>query len=231
MPQLAQPYLVQLIMSVRGMLNQPDAQNSFWTDIELTRYLNDAIAVYFLEVVQSNEGYFVTTTPLDITVNVETVPLPSDFFQVKGLYKKVVNGFELLPYKNNLLNSYSTQGGTSSATYIPWYDFQGNNLLLRPIPNFSETGGLKLDYIQFPTTLLDGGDQMTAQVSPIFKQVIEMYAVYKAKVKESLVTNVNVHANAEAMLQQLLKQFRDAVQQRSKNPSFVVPFNPEFGGF
>lgn len=227
MATLSSPTAQNLLSAVRNLLNQPDRNNSFWSDEELMAYLNEAIRMYFLEVVMNNEGAFTTTTDLNIAANTETVAMPSDFFQIKNLWKTVTNGYEILPYMNNVTEGYSTQGGTSSNAYRPSYYFRGNSIVLRPIPNFAETAGLKLEYVQFPETMVNGGDSMTSQVSPIFRQVIEMYAVFKAKLKESMVSGVVVHKIPEAHLGDLLKMFRDAVANRSKNPSYVIPFSPE----
>jgi len=229
MATLTSPSLQNLLTHIRRILNQPDPQNSFWKDDELTEYINEAIRVYFMEVLQINEGYFTTTADLNITANSETVALPSDCFQVRTVWKKVSNGYEVLPFRNVTDESYSTQGGPSSESYRPCYYFRGNSLVLRPTPNSSEASGLKVEYVQFPDTLIYGGDSMTAQVSPLFKQLIEMYAVYKAKLKETLVNGVNVHKNAEESLTGLYKAFKDAVAVRSKYPTYVRPFNPENG--
>jgi hypothetical protein len=209
------------------MLKQKDPTNSFWSEVELISYVNEAIRLYFLECTINNEGYFTTTTDLAIVSGSETVALPTDCFEVKNLWKSVTNGYILLPYKNSLTDSYSTQSGGGTDSYLPSYYFRGNNLVLRDTPNFSQTAGLKLEYIQFPDTMIYGGDSMTNQVSPIFKQLIVMYAVYKAKLSESLANNVNLYAAAKQNVDELYTIFKDTISNRSKNPTFVTPFNPE----
>lgn len=230
MATLSSPTLGKLITDVRNFLNQPNASNSFWTDQELTEYINDGIRLYFTEVAQANEGYFLSpATDLDITANVEGIALPTDCFELRTVHKKVTNGYEILEYRNNVTDSFTTIGGNNSLTYRPYYFFQGNNLILRPTPNFSETAGLRIYYIQFPETLVTGGGTMTANVSPIFKELIQMYAVFKAKMKESLVNGVVVHAVAESHVGKLYVLFKEAIALRSKSPQFQVAFNPEEG--
>lgn len=230
MGTLVSPTLQALITSARNLLNQPDPNNSFWSDEELSSYANEGVRVYFAELVNMNEGHFTTQTDLDITNASELVTTPSDFLEVRALYKKVNNGYIILPYRNNLTEGYSTEGGTNSETYLPYYYFRGNNLVLRPVPQFSETGGLRLEYIQFPDTLVNGGDALTSQISPVFKQIVEMYIVYKAKVKESLVLGADTTSIAAQNLSELTKQFKDVIAIRSKNPTAVIPFNPESEG-
>lgn len=227
MATLTSPTAQQLLRNVRTLLSQPDPLNSTWTDPELVEYLNEGVRIYFQEAASANEGYFTTTTDLDIVSNSNTITLPSDFFQAKILWKKVTNGYIALNYRNMIQDSYSTIGGTSTNTYLPVYEFRGNSLVLSPTPNFSETGGLKLEYIQFPDTMVYGGDSMTSQVSPVFKQMIEMYAVYKAKLKESMVNGTDLHSVPESNLNKLYTLFKASIQKRSKGPTFVSSFNPE----
>ncbi len=228
MATLASPSLQSLLRGVRLMLNQPNPLNSFWGDDELTSYINEAGRIYFAEVIASHpEGQFDTNTTLAITAATRTVALPADCYRVKTLYR--ISGSERIPlnYRQNFNNSWTTSAA-SSAGYFPEYEFEGNNLVLRDTPNFTDATGLYLEYTAFPSTLVDGGDVQTARISPIFRQVIEMYAVYKAKVKESLVNGVVVHAVAKEHLNDLYVQFQAAISPRSLSPQYVQPFNPEF---
>lgn len=231
MATLASPTLGKLITNARNMLNQPSASNSFWTDGELTEYINEGIRMYYAEVIQNLEGHFQTTTTLDIVSGAEEVSLPSDFFEARSLYIIRNNGWEILQYINDVTSGFSTTGGgnNNSQMYEPYYFFRANKLVLRPTPNFSQTGALRLEYVQFPDVLLNGGDQLTSQVSPIFKQLIEMYAVYKAKLKESMVNGVNMHAVPRENLNEIYTQFKDCINKRSAYPEFIRAFNPEGG--
>lgn len=229
MATLTTPTLQNLVTNARIMLKQQDPKNSTWTDEELLLYVNDGIRMYFLEASMVNEGLFTTTTDLTITSGVETVALPSDFFQAKNVWKKVNDGYLILNYRNSVDSDYSTQGGTSGNNYQPYYYFRGNNLVLRPTPNFTEVAGIKLEYIQFPDNMVYSGDSLTAQIAPVFKQLIEAYVVYRAKLTESMVSNVNTYEAASANLQSIYGLFKATLQNRSKNPTYVLPFNPEDG--
>lgn len=233
MALLTSPTLQNLLTSVRTILRQRDPNNSTWLDDELSEYLNEAIRLYFLECTSVNEGYFTTQTgtmanpDLDIVSGVEGVALPVDCFQIKNVWKKVNDGWVILNYKNSLTESYSNIDGGNGESYFPGYTFQGNNLVFRPTPDFSEVGGIRLEYLQFPETMVYGGDAMTSQVSPIFKQLITMYAVYKAKLSESMTNGVDLFSVPKSNLDQLTQLFRDTIQKRSKNPTYVIAFNPE----
>lgn len=227
MATLSSPTLQNLLTEVRIQLNQQDPTNSFWRDDELGGYLNDAIRRYFVEAVMVNEGYFTTTADLNIAAATETVALPSDCFEIKSLWKKVSNGYTMLNYRNNVTDGYSTTGAASGDTYQPYYYLRGNSLVLRPTPSAAETAGLKIEYTQFPNTMVYGGDSLTNQVSPVFKELIVMYAVYKAKLRESMTTGGSMHSVPAGQVQALYDQFKSAIVKRSKDPTFVTQFNPE----
>jgi hypothetical protein len=227
MPLLSSPTLTDMLQQVRYTLKQPDPNNSNWSDDELLSYANEAIRIYFAELANIGEGYFTATVPLDLVAGQEEIALPADFFKIRALYKIQSQESILLSYRNNLTDSYFTDGGNSSNVYAPYYYFRGNNIVLRPLPQFTETGSMILEYIQFPETLLNGADQLTAQISPVFRQVIEMYVVFKAKFAESLVTGTNTYSIAKDHLADLLKQFRDLNAVRSKTPTYAQAWNPE----
>lgn len=232
MATLTTPTLGKLIYNVRNLLGQPNQVNSTWTDLELTEYLNEAIRLYFAEIAKHQEGYFTTTTDpnsnLNIVANQELVALPADHFETKALYIQRSTGWEILEYRNDITNGFLTNTGTSGGnTYSPLYYYQGNNLVLHPTPNFSATGILRLDYVQFPDQMINGGDAMSNQISPVFKQLIEMYAVYKAKMKQSMVSGTDLTAIPKENLGEIYANFKNAINKRSAYPEFIVPFNPE----
>lgn len=226
MATLQNPTLDRLIKEVRIMLNQPKNTNSFWADDELTSYLNDAVSMYYHEVSERSEGQFDKSTDLNIVSGTETVALPSDCFEVKAVYKKRSTGYDMLEYRNNLTDGYETNSTTGADGWYGSYYFRVNNLVLRPIPNFNETAGLKIEYISFPESMIWGGDTLTSAIAPTFKELIVLYAVYKAKVKESLTTGTVTYTAVESLLKSCYDRFKDSVGYRSKYPTYVLPFNP-----
>jgi hypothetical protein len=217
----------QLLQDTRIFLNSPDPLNSFWGDNELLGYLNDGIRKYFVWASEQLEGYFTTTSDINIVANTATIALPSDFFMVKRVLRSVSNGYIALPYNNTATMGYSTLGGNATDTYLPSYSFQGTNLLLNPVPNSSQTAGIRLEYIQFPDNMIWGGDLMTSHISPVFKELVKLYAVHKAKLKESLVTGGQMYVPVKGELMELEKIFKDSLAKRSAYPTATEAFNPE----
>lgn len=236
MATLTSPTLGKIISNVRNLLGQTNAANSKWTDDELTEYINEGVRLYFAEVVKNYEGYFtISTDPqsggsgnLSYTAGSDLVALPSDCFQVKCAYILRPQGWSILEYRNDLTHGYWTGGGNGNPNvYQPFYFFQGNNMVLRPMPNQSSSNAIKLDYIQLPDQMVNGGDTLTNQVSPVFKQLIEMYAVYKAKLKQSMSTGTDLTALPKANLGEIYANFKNTIMPRSAYPLYTEPFNPE----
>lgn len=228
MATLTSPTAQSLIANVRAFLGEQDENNSLWSNAEIVNFLNEGIRRYFGEVVQNSEGQFTKQTDLDIVSGTDTIALPADFFEVVRLYRKVGNEYIILPYDNAFNESYTNDGPGNTSGFFSYY-FRGNNLVLRNVPTFSETAGLRLEYIAFPETLVTGGDVMTSDVSPVFKDLIEMYAVYKAKLAESIRgNNVDMDSKIKAHVSEIYSQFKDVIKNRSAYPHYTQAFNPEF---
>lgn len=227
MATLSTPTLDDLILEVRALINQPNPDNSWVSNDELVLWLNEAIRRYFAELVTNSEGQFATTANLNIVANADSISLPSDCFSVRVLWRTTTAGYISCRYIQGAAQaSYSTLGDTGGDGYIPSYYIRGNNIILRPVPAFSETSGLKLEYIQFPTTLVDSGDSISTQVSPVFRDLIIAYAAYKAKLRQSG-GNIDLVSFFKQNLEDLFRAFKDSVTPRSDYPQYVIPFNPE----
>lgn len=227
MAALTSPTADELIVNVRAMLGQPDENNSNWSNEQVLNYLNEAVRRYFGEVVQKSEGLFTKQADLDIVSGTDTIALPSDWFEIVRLYKKIGTEYYIMPYDNAFNQDYTTNGPSSSTNIMSYY-FRGDDLVLRDVPQFSETGGLRMEYIFFPETMVHGGDTLTTNVAPVFKDLIEMYAVYKCKLAESIRgSNVDVISAIKQDVADLYRQFRDVIEERAHYTDRIQAWSPE----
>lgn len=227
MAALVAPTLERLIRDARVLLRQPKAENSRYTDSELTSYANDALQQIFLTVNEVGEGQFDKVANLDITNAVETVALPSDCFAIKALYKLQNTIWRRLEYRQNILEDFDASATNSgSTTYEPYYYLRGNSLVLRPPPGFSETASLKIEYTAYPSVMAMGADAMSDGLSPIFKELIVMYIVAKAKLADDLNGGGQGYALAASHRDDLFRQFRHQIMERSKAPQYISSFDP-----
>ncbi len=228
MASYSAPTMQELLTDVRTLLGQSDPNNSTWTDVELRRYINEAITRYWGEVIQGSEGLFTTSTTLDTVANTETVALPSTFFEVVRLWAKDGNDWVPLDYDNGFNLPDTDNGSSTGSGWVPRYRLRGNNLVLTPKPSNTATAVLKIDYISWPDKLSLLSDTMTTAVAPVFQPLIAAYAAWKAKVVESSRGHgVNTYAPFQVLVSDLYNQFRDIISQRSHAMDYVRPFNPE----
>lgn len=227
MAAVVAPTLERIIRDVRVRLNQPKQENSRWSDTELTEYINEALQQMFLTINEYSEGQFDKSTSLNIVNVTETVALPTDCFAIRGVWKVQGTINRRLEYRQNILEDFGNSSSTNGqANYEPYYYLRGNNLVLRPIPGFSETNGLLIEYTGYPNVLVFGGDTLDSGISPLFKQLLVAYAVTEAKRKDDLVTNGNSRTAAESHLADLWKNFKHQISERSKAPQFITAYEP-----
>ncbi len=227
MPAVVQPSLERIIRDARIALRQQKAENSRFTDAELTGYANDAIQQIFAITNETSEGQFDKTTTLNIVSGAETVALPTDCFAVKTLYKVQGTVNRRLEYKQTVLDDYDNNATNSgSTTYEPYYYFRANNIVLRPIPGFSETAGLVIEYTSYPDVLVYGGDILTSGISPVFKELVVSYVISKAKFADDLSGGGQGFDLANSRMLGLFKEFRHQMIERSKAPQYVTCFEP-----
>lgn len=227
MATLVTPTLEKLIQDARVMLNQPRAENSRYTPAAMTTWANNAIRQIFGIVNKQAEGQFDKTTTLNIVLNTETVALPTDCFSIRALYKVQGTVNRRLEYKPDVILDYDNNSQNSgSTTYEPYYYLRGNNLVLRPIPGFSETGGLILEYTAYPQILVSSADTLDAGVSPLFEELITSYVIYKAKMQDDLAGGGSSRVPAQEHMADLYRNFKDQLSERSKAPLYISPFEP-----
>jgi hypothetical protein len=126
----------------------------YFSPIEIKRAVGDAYRYYSMPLVMAGEGYFETTTNLNIVENQESISLASltpSFWSVSVLWRKLSTGYQPLKKNEQRYKFISTIGIGAGDTYIPEYRHRGTNLILTPAPIAAATDGLKMDYVYIPT--------------------------------------------------------------------------------
>lgn len=142
----------------RSEFNQQSAAG-FISDDEIDRWANEAFNKYALMLMKAHQGYFETTALLDIVAAQEAVALPYNFANQPStlgivIVEKVLSSARVpLMYRKRYDEQNATTGGGSGETYLPTYDFRGNNLILEPTPVTAETGGIRIVYKALPPQL------------------------------------------------------------------------------
>lgn len=149
--------LLQLRTECRQRTEQEGS--TFVSDAELTRYLNQSIAVLYGMLAQARgdayykDSYTTTTTPGN-----EKIALPADFFKllqvratVDGLVR-ILDPIDLAATADHL--NAGTSGWSGSTPVV--YDLAGSNLSLLPIP--AAAYSVQVVYVPHATVLVADSD-------------------------------------------------------------------------
>jgi len=176
--------LGELVKEVSIMLGDK-VIGEFYPSEEIKRAIGDAYKYYVMKLIQGGEGYFETTTNLDLVANTETVSLARlnpPFLTCSVLWRKLSTGYKPLRKNEQRFKFQSTIGIGAGDTYIPEYRFRGTNLVLTPYPIHNETDGLKMDYVYiptFPNRLSDNTFEFDSNFPSIFELNVKLRTVVK----------------------------------------------------
>jgi len=151
--------LIQVIDTARAMVNEPlestrtfpDDTSSFFQDSTLLKFFNITQQEIANEIVQADEGFFETSTFLDVSAGTARYTLPSGTLKIKRV-EDLRAGTKTLPQEIrpvsiNARSEYINE--TVSATIVGGgYYLQGNSIVLTETPTFSNDSSIRLHYIK-----------------------------------------------------------------------------------
>lgn len=216
--------LGQLRTRVRAYLDEPTAR--FWSDAELNNWINQAYFYNYMELVDAYENYFATIVYYDIIAGVETYALPPDFDKFR-LIERVINNTQTIPLQEfNRFESPNLIGGYSATDLnLPTYRFVGANFVLEPTPQVTILGGLRLEYVPAPISMVADADQPRSTFLDHWQEIIVLRAVISAKLKEELVSNEGADTSPfQSMLISWENKVKEAIEQRTEGRRYTEPF-------
>ena len=180
----------QALLEVRSLIDEPVAQ--FWTDTEITTWLNEACSVIQRETEAMQKGPVALTT----TAAVQTYLAPSDVLRIHRVEFVPSNatsytyalGFRGYNEMDAVWSNLKTLPSAYPEYYTLWQNpdntgtaLAGLNVLLYPVPSVS--GILNLYYLRniIPTTMTT--DYL--DVLPAWENVPVNYAAYRALRKDA----------------------------------------------
>jgi len=136
--------LNEMIADVRFRLDEIGAGDEFWTDGEITNWLNEASERVAMELEDIEHTYTQDSVALQ-----PDYPLPTDYLR---LQQAIYNGMFLKQISQMELRQYGAVGNpTTAQTGTPeYYYMRANNIWLFPAPDTSVTDGLVLWYYGKP---------------------------------------------------------------------------------
>lgn len=180
------------LLTIRGNVrrNLGDSDERYYTDAELNQYIGEAYRKYTILMIDEGDGYFETTTYLDLTLGTATISvaaLTPVFYKIRLLSRVMTDGSTAPLRRDELRNKISFKNTVTGNGYMPTYRMQGNNVVLTPVPAVTETGsstaGLKLDYYyipEFPVSDSDDDFEFSSMFPTIYEPLIELEATIAA---------------------------------------------------
>lgn len=126
-----------------------------------------------------SDDYYESSNNIDIVAGTSSYALPSDFLKLIGMDVKRSNGeyFSMHRYSKAERNTYSYYRIAAVSREWTQYRIRGNNVVLIPEPNWTETAGVRMLYVPVPDDLSDDSDTLDGVAG------WEDWIVYKCLIK------------------------------------------------
>lgn len=165
----------------RDALGEDVAQ--YWTDAMLIRAINGAMREVYAEIVQSNKGFFETTTIISSAVDTELYTFPTGCWKIN-----MVERSDLSP-KVNILPIDLTEKNRYSRDRVGFspgrerYFISGNKIGIAPVPD-STSYQYTVWYVPTPTLLSGASDTLPTEFLDLHHEVIVWGALIRLAMRD-----------------------------------------------
>jgi hypothetical protein len=205
-----------------------EGSSQYIDQAQANRLINEAGRHLHNWIVSESEDYIVRIYPIQVNVNQQDYPLPSDFFKdlkVWGVYTQTSGN---IPYYWPLMKLMKNEfrGGPATVFRYPFYGpfgylILGQFLRITPIPVYNNFN-LEMWYAPHYAELINDSDVVDVSVAPGWDEFIVNQAVIGAKLKEEADVADLVARNRE---------IKDMIQQQVINRDLGMPSRlTEFSG-
>lgn len=209
---MASSSLSTLRTQLRNKLAEVTAR--FYTNTELNQYINEAYKFYTIKMIQLGQDYFKDSGTIDIVANqseYDLIALFPTFYELSQLLRVIPFGaIPLVPNERRYRPTY-TSPSVSGVYYTPTYRKMGINLKIDPEPQFSETGGLILEYFYVPTFLSADADIFDSNFPSMFEPMITNNAAIMALQVKDASGGMSDTGPFQALLAKQEKLFEDSL--------------------
>ena len=189
--------------------------SNFISDSELTGYINSSYAELYDVLVTAFVDYYLTSSELSIATG-NSIPLPSDFYKLRGVDYKLSTTDWVNLYKYNF-ERRNSQNRDTIRTFkgepTRQYRLQGSNLVIEP--EDQAIGDYRLWYVPVYTKLVATTDTLDGVNG--YEEYIVIDAAIKMGIKEE--TDVQGLMVQKA---QILKRITDAAAERDIGQPEVI---------
>lgn len=167
----------QILTRLGYELKDPTFTN--WTKEELLVYLNEAVRALTHRIAATHPDYWLNsgqtyTATSNIAAGTANYDLPADFYAMVQVELVDSDGDKEIIEPIGM----ERQADIHSSGYF----LMNNDIYLRPTPDTSVTGGLKLYYVATPAEVTVSSNAVP--LSTHFEDVLDLYVVLKAKARQ-----------------------------------------------
>lgn len=208
--------LGDMVENVARKLGDPLLQ--FYTEEEIKQAIGESYRIYYMRLIREAEGFFETTTDLDIVSGVAEISLEGmdpPYKSISQVWRYVTNGVVPLEEQENRFNPVFTLAVGSGDSYIPQYKQQGTNLVLYPPPGASETDAIKFDYVyipDFPVSNSSDDFEFDENFPTVYETNVECRAALKALGTKDVTGGLSDPNSLIAELAELDKAFQESFE-------------------
>lgn len=176
--------LTQALADVRSRIDESSSTNGYWTDAELTRWINEAQRdiARRVEVLQQ-----FSTTVLAVAGTAK-YNLPADVIRVHRVDFVPTGSTQVYPMESRVYDEMDQVWGVNPNTqrsypsfYVIWGVPGGTGLQMQVYPVPSSAGNFNLYYYRLPVALVNAGD--TLDIPEGWQDLVSLYCEYVAKRK------------------------------------------------
>jgi len=198
--------LAELKEQSRLRANQENS--NFVSDSELTQYINSSIAELHDILVQSyGSDYFLNEMDFATTTGQDAYDLPTDFYKVRGVDVKILDGkFHTIEQFNFAERRLYQFNNSWNDLYLPGvkYRVMGNKIKFIPSPDSNYD--IKLWYIPVATKLVDDTDELVD---------LNQYSEYV--VVDAAIKMLNKEESDVSVLMQQKAELKRRIEEASNN--------------
>ncbi len=226
--------LIEVIDAARSLCNDelsacrtfPDNTSSFWKDSTLINYFNVIQQDVSLEIMQTFEDYFLTSTDFNISANVAAYTLPTRFVKCRRVedLENSAAPYEILPTTINERNDSYFRRTNSGVLSYGYYKIQGNQFVLETTPDTTRNSAIRMHYIR---ALADVTAASNSSDIPVEHHRVIVWGLVRYMLFQEGRDTSKADGEYQAMVLNLKKQAENRQIQR---PRKVKEYGHVFGG-
>jgi len=147
-----------------------ELREAYVTNTNLDRELNQSYLELFDKLVSAgSDDYFESTNNISVVADTASYALPTDYYKTIGVDVKLSNGnyVNISRYNKAQRNKYSIYRIGAVSREWAMYRIRGDNMIIVPTPNWTETAGIRHLYVAIPTLFTEGVNEATADAATL----------------------------------------------------------------